>query len=285
MTTHFVHREDPYSHWEYHQFDTGNRLRIIPERGGLISEWLCNGRDVLYFDQARFRDHTKSIRGGIPILFPICGDLPDNLLPLSNGDFFLKQHGFARDLPWQIELIEDHSGVRLGLTASQKTLAEFPFSFMLEIEICPRGNALEILIVVRNCGEESMPYSFGLHPYFKVNDLDKVRIEGLPKDCFDHMSTLEAQTGLQLERLADGVDFLTSCSSPVTLVDEVSGQKLELIHQHPMDLCVVWTNPPRDMVCLEPWTSPRNALINGDRKLILAPGQEQQLRCCLRAVD
>ena len=34
-----------------------------------------------------------------------------------------------------------------------------------------------------------------------------------------------------------------------------------------MDTTVIWTDPPRPMVCLEPWTSPRNSLVTGDRKL------------------
>ncbi|MFL0748224.1 MAG: galactose mutarotase, partial [Prochlorococcus sp.] len=39
--------------------------------------------------------------------------------------------------------------------------------------------------------------------------------------------------------------------------------------------------PPRQMVCLEPWTSPRQALITGDRKLEIEVGSQQKLRCSL----
>jgi len=46
---------------------------------------------------------------------------------------------------------------------------------------------------------------------------------------------------------------------------------IELIHQEPMDTTVIWTDPPRQMVCLEPWTSPRNSLVTGDRKLEIKP--------------
>ncbi|MDP6203688.1 MAG: galactose mutarotase, partial [Prochlorococcaceae cyanobacterium ETNP18_MAG_14] len=35
------------------------------------------------------------------------------------------------------------------------------------------------------------------------------------------------------------------------------------------------------MVCLEPWTAPREALISGDRKLEIEPGRKQRLRCSL----
>ena len=75
----------PYAHWEFVHPSSGDRLRIVPERGGLVSEWLCNGREVLYFDQERYADPAKSIRGGIPVLFPICGNLPDDCLDVPRA--------------------------------------------------------------------------------------------------------------------------------------------------------------------------------------------------------
>ena len=82
-----------------------------------------------------------------------------------------------------------------------------------------------------------------------------------------------------LSRLPEGVDFLTRPSGPVTLVDSAAGTRLQLQHHEPMDLTVVWTEPPRPMVCLEPWTGPRQSLISGDRKLELAAGQSSTLTC------
>ena len=35
----------------------------------------------------------------------------------------------------------------------------------------------------------------------------------------------------------------------------------------PWNLAVFWTDPPRSMVCMEPWTGPRQSLISGDCKL------------------
>ena len=64
----------PYAHWDFVHPSSGDRLRIIPERGGLVSGWCCGGREILYFDQDRYADPSRSIRGGIPVLFPICGN-------------------------------------------------------------------------------------------------------------------------------------------------------------------------------------------------------------------
>ena len=57
------------------QLDKNNYIKFCPERGGVITNWVSDGNEILYFDEKRFMDNTKSIRGGIPILFPICGSI------------------------------------------------------------------------------------------------------------------------------------------------------------------------------------------------------------------
>ena len=278
----FRQQSAPYAHWEFVHPSSGDRLRIVPERGGLVSEWRCNGREVLYFDQERYADPAKSIRGGIPVLFPICGNLPDDTLPLASGTTTLRQHGFARNLPWTLALLDDQGGVRLSLVDTADTRAAYPFAFRVQMDVRPVASALEIVTTVSNTSEaggEAMPFSFGLHPYFNVTDLAQTQLEGLAPRCLNHLEMADAETASQLSRLPDGVDFLTRPAGPVTLVDSAAGTRLQLQHQEPMDLTVVWTEPPRPMVCLEPWTGPRQALISGDRKLELAAGQSTTLSC------
>ena len=57
------------------QLDENNYIKFCPDRGGIITNWVSDNKEILYFDEKRFLDKTKSIRGGIPILFPICGNL------------------------------------------------------------------------------------------------------------------------------------------------------------------------------------------------------------------
>jgi len=49
------------------QLDKNNYIKFCPERGGVITNWVSDGNEILYFDEKRFMDKTKSIRGGIPI--------------------------------------------------------------------------------------------------------------------------------------------------------------------------------------------------------------------------
>lgn len=287
-----THREAPYPHWEFQDPHSGDLLRLVPERGGLISGWRCQGRELLYLDEDRFADPALSVRGGMPVLFPICGGLPGNRLPLPQGTFQLPQHGFARDLPWQLTPLDDGRGVAMELSDTPATRAAYPFGFQLRLEARLASQALDLNVRVTHNGplpaeaseagtggsEPLMPFSFGLHPYFAVSTLAQVEIEGLPEQCFDHLTMAPAATAPRLERLAEGIDLLARPGGPVRLRDGGNGRRIELQTSHPWDLVVLWSEPPRPMVCLEPWSGPRQSLISGDRRLDLKVGEALELR-------
>jgi galactose mutarotase-like enzyme len=272
-----IQRETPYPHWEFSDPVSGDLLRVVPDRGGLISGWRCAGHEVVYLDLERFLDPAQSVRGGFPVLFPITGGLPDNRLPLPQGEFTLGQHGFARQLPWRLEALADGAGVQLQLADTEETLKAYPFKFLLTMEVRLAPGALEISTIVENRGDDTMPFSFGLHPYFNLSSLESVTFEGLPDRCLDHLTMTDTSTADQMERLADGIDLLVRPTGTVRLVDGAAGTSLELQLSHPLDLVVLWTEPPRAMVCIEPWSAPRQALLSGDRKLELRPGASTRL--------
>ncbi len=285
MPISFLKKEFPYSHWEIIDYESGDRIRIVPERGGLITEWLCNGKEILYFDYERFTQQGKSVRGGIPILFPICGGLRKDFLPLEKGDFNMDQHGFARDAIWQLKPIEGESAFILSFSDNEITRLNYPFSFLIEMEVRLEKKGIEFKITIENLSHENMPFSFGLHPYFNVMDLEKTKIKGLMPTCIDQSTMIEEATDQQLDCLSDGIDFISGPSKLVSLIDTLDGTCLILKHQKPMDLTVVWTDPPRSMVCLEPWTSPRESIISGERLLSLQPGAIQKLNCSFKLIE
>lgn len=65
-----LQRTLPYPHWEFSApVSSGapgspDLLRLVPERGGLLTAWRCNGRELLYLDADRFADPALSVRGG-----------------------------------------------------------------------------------------------------------------------------------------------------------------------------------------------------------------------------
>jgi galactose mutarotase-like enzyme len=107
-------------------------LEVVPERGGIITRWQVQGQDLLYLDADRFTDPTLSIRGGIPILFPICGNLPDNTFTHQGKTYTLKQHGFARDLPWTVGEQRPQDGLTLTLSSAMRIDRPNPCPFPLD---------------------------------------------------------------------------------------------------------------------------------------------------------
>ena len=81
---------------------TQSLVVVCPGRGGIVTEWRTQDQKIFYMDKERFADPALSVRGGIPLLFPICGNLPEDTYTLDGESYKLKQHGFARNLPWQV---------------------------------------------------------------------------------------------------------------------------------------------------------------------------------------
>ena len=132
------------------QLDKNNYIKFCPERGGFITNWVSDGEEILYFDKKRFLDKKKSIRGGIPILFPICGKLNTSSSVFGKEYLQLSQHGFARDLQWKYSFNKSEKSLCLFLNESKKTKKYYPFDFEVRIEITLKINCLEFEITIYN---------------------------------------------------------------------------------------------------------------------------------------
>ena len=263
------------------QLDENNYIKFCPKRGGLITNWVSEGREILYFDEKRFIDKTKSIRGGIPILFPICGnlDIPNSLFGKKYMPFM--QHGFARDLQWQHCLNEQKNSLCLILQDTEKTKTFYPFNFELKIEVSLKINCLKFIINIQNKTNIEMPINFGLHPYFNISDFKNLNFIDNPLNCQDQKNNSLRNTFDELKNINNGIDLLMYTSGRSSFQDDFFKRQVTLMHPSPFDLGVIWSDPPRKMVCLEPWTSPRNSLVNGLRKISIPPNSFQILNASI----
>lgn len=148
------------------------RLEVVPERGGIITSWQVQGQELLYLDAERFSHPELTVRGGVPILFPICGNLPNNSYTYQGQTYTLKQHGFARDLPWQVinETSAENAAITLSLSSTEQTRQGYPFDFRLAFTYQLQGDSLTLNQSYTNLSTQPMPFSTGLHPYFQVAD-------------------------------------------------------------------------------------------------------------------
>ena len=261
--------------------DNENYIDFCPDRGGLITNWTSNGKNILYFDECRFLDKNLSIRGGIPILFPICGNINQNLSIFGSKYLQLKQHGFARDLKWQFQLMQDTGCLNLYLKDIDLTRKYYPFSFEIKMAIKIEFNCLIFEIEINNKSNKKMPVNFGLHPYFNISDFQNIKFEDYPLVCLDQKSDRLQLTHDFLRELPKGIDLLMYSSGSLSFTDIGFERKITLINPYPFDLSVVWTDPPRKMICMEPWTSPRNSLVNGLRKILIPPNSSKILNASI----
>ena len=251
------------------QLDQNNYIKFCPERGGVITNWISDGKEILYFDEKRFMDKTKSIRGGIPILFPICGNLNTSSSVFGKEYLQLTQHGFARDLQWQHSFNKNEKSLSLFLNESKKTKKYYPFDFELRIEITLKINCLEFEITIFNKTDIAMPLNFGLHPYFNISDFKNLEFIDNPLNCHNQDKNIISNSLNELKNINLGVDLLMYTPGKSTFLDKVLKRQVIINHPYPFDLGVVWSDPPRRMICVEPWTSPRNSFIDGFRNIMI----------------
>ena len=267
------------------QLDQNNYIKFCPERGGLITNWVSDGKEILYFDEKRFIDKTKSIRGGIPILFPICGNLNTSISVFGTDYLQLTQHGFARDLQWQYSFNENKKSLCLFLNESKKTKKYYPFDFELIIEVTLKVNFLEFKITIYNKTDIAMPINFGLHPYFNVSDFKNLEFIDNPLNCQDQERNIISNTLDELNKINLGVDLLMYTSGRSAFRDKFFKRQVTLNHPYPFDLGVIWSDPPRKMICLEPWTSPRNSFIDGFRNIMIPSNDNQRFHASIQIIS
>jgi galactose mutarotase-like enzyme len=252
-------------------------LELIPERGGIVTRWQVQGQDIFYLDTERLLHPELSIRGGNPILFPICGNLPDNSYTYKEQPYTLKQHGFARDLPWDVadQWAEDDLSLTLLLKSSDNTRAVYPFDFQLEFTYSLQGDMLATHQRFTNHSAEPMPFSVGFHPYFCVSDKTQLEFT-IPATEFQDKSTTEkCPFKGEFDFQQDEIDiaFQQLSGHTAQIIDRSRNLRLTLDYSHAFSTLVFWTLKGKEFYCLEPWTAPRNALNTGDHLLYIDPGE------------
>jgi galactose mutarotase-like enzyme len=250
--------------------DGGAEIEVAPERGGLLTRLRVRGVELLALDEGTFLDRAKNVRGGIPICFPIAGRLPGDRAEFDGKPIHLTQHGFARGSAWTA--VEEGDQLALSLTSSDSTRALFPFDFEMRVAFRLLGVSLSVESSVTNAGSVDMPIHVGFHPYFHVPASVKgsARIEAAATRAFDNRTgRAEAYAAPALGGEEVDLQILDPRGGAVRLV--APGRPTIRLDYGGFPVVVVWTQPGKDFVCVEPWSAPGGALAAGAARR-LAPG-------------
>lgn len=256
---------------------------IAPARGGMVTRFSVRGRELLYLDEATLLDPTKSLRGGNPVLFPSPGPLVGGQLAWGGRRGSLPNHGLARQRAFTV-VAEEGTSATLRLEADASTLAEFPWRFVLELRYALEGGALVMEVRIGNRDDAPLPFAFGLHPYFLVPAKDKAKVS-MPTRAtraWDNFGKRMVDVTPIDVGAAQEVDLHLEDhgASEATLV-LADGARVVVRGSEEFGRWVVWTQPGKDFVCLEPWTAAANAINTGERLLVIEPGDERVLRVSL----
>ena len=185
---------------------TGDSVEILLYGASVIS-WKSNGKENLWLSKAAKLDGSKAVRGGIPVVFPVCScsvvemsDTAANGLEnseevLMRGQCFgpppkdhatakLPQHGFARTSQWEyLGKSSSESGslskggddsvtLDFGLSSGQlgaEAMKAWPYEFGLVYSVTLGKGRLQTMLRVSNQGKESFEFQMLLHSYFRVD--------------------------------------------------------------------------------------------------------------------
>ncbi|MGV3585755.1 MAG: aldose 1-epimerase family protein [Adhaeribacter sp.] len=100
-----------------------------------------------------------------PVLFPVVGKLPGGKYSYAGKTYELPQHGFARDMDFELTSKKDNELI-FELKDSEQTRAIYPFPFRLQIIYRLNENTLETIYAVQNPAETDLYFSIGAHPAF-----------------------------------------------------------------------------------------------------------------------
>ena len=259
--------------------DGSSVVEIAPTRGGMVTRFAVGDRELFYLDEATFRDETKNVRGGNPVLFPSPGPLANERFTWGGRTGSMKQHGFARNRAWTV-VESSERALTLELRSDDRSVAQFPWDVVVRMRHVLTGPRLRIEQRVENIGDAPMPFAFGFHPYFLVRDADKAKT-AIPTDAtraFDNVTKKEIDVTGPVDLTQKEVDLhLFDHQKNEASLDLADGSRVIVRASPEYHRWVIWTLAGKDFVCLEPWTAGGDALNREKDVLVVAPRETKEL--------
>lgn len=206
-----------------------------------------------------------------PILFPIVGSLKNNTTIINGEKFEMLQHGFARDMKFDILKISEREHIYV-LKYNQETLKMYPFKFELYVSYLIDNNKLIVKYKVKNLDDKTMFFGIGGHPAFAINlKENKYRLEFDEKE--ENAKFYQLDNGLisyknnyinksimsNEKSISIGKDTFTH---DAIIMGNLKSKKIRLIENNNTRLVLdftgfkylgIWSKKNAPFICIEPW--------------------------------
>ena len=100
--------------------------------------------------------------GTSPMCFPICGGLKEDKFTFEGKEYFLKKHGYANSVEFEIEEATGERAVFLHCS-NKETKEHFPFDYELRVIYTLDGDRLKVEYTVKNLSQGKMYFNVGAH--------------------------------------------------------------------------------------------------------------------------
>lgn len=251
-----------------HQIENDEVLVRIEEKGAELQsifgkfnqlEYLWNGDPAWWAKRS-------------PVLFPIIGTLRHDRYFYKGISYTMGRHGFAREMNFAIQEQKQDS-IQFLLNDNEQTRNIYPFSFGFTINYSLKGRNLKVEYKVLNQGQDTMYFSVGGHPAFRLPLVANTKYEDYRLE-FNEEETkprwpisqdgliektpvplLNATDILPLSKALfakDAIVLKFPTSSMVSLKSDKTIHGLDFNFDG-FPYLGLWAAPNADFLCIEPW--------------------------------
>ena len=247
----------------------------IDTHGAELKFCELDGVNYVYDGDKKWWDDTA------PMLFPICGRLPEKKYSYGGRVYDMNIHGFAPSSDFKVVSASEDKLV-LSLSASEETLKAYPFEFVYTAEFSVKEDTLFLDIKVENTGKDTLPYMIGWHPGFILPEENGAKIDDFYL-YFENKNELTEELLYPGEPFASGkfekvelensrlyirenylyprdTALLFGHGNSCVLKNDKNGFKVSFSWSENLQLLAVWKrdNSSARYLCLEPWSGTPN---------------------------
>ncbi|GLC32106.1 aldose epimerase [Clostridium omnivorum] len=254
--------KDKYDIYELKDKNTNSWVKVCPERGGIIIAYGVNGKEMLYLDSDTFYDEKANIRGGIPILFPICGQLANGCYEFNGKSYTMKNHGVARISKWIVVNKEDRdqASITIKLESNEETREMYPFDFELIFTYILKDGKLQILQQYKNNSDVKMPIYAGFHPYFYAENKNvNYRTDATKYIDLNDNKIKDFKGAIDLSKMKESAVFINAKKRSISFRIEELNSNIDMQYGEEFKYVVLWSVENKNFVCVEPWMAMTNS--------------------------